>query len=279
MLKSSHPHSRSWAPVAPRDMDTAKNKTESIIIGNCLGCQGLVRIPAVANAKSTVRCPHCGQSYPLQKILIESVPELELLGPESQDVVPQVDQQIKVEKKDDKPREKFVVPVQLSKGAKRNHRHRSRSERSGGKDRPTQASVAVNTSRRSENIDFSASSAASLKGVADTHSRSSRREAGKTHSCAIVRRRQNSSLGETTKILIGGLLAFPIAYLLVFWVFQQDPLNLGPTIGRVVPFAVPAKLRGSSMPRTSRRVRTLSRKRRSRISWGTTMKHPFRFPM
>ena len=39
-------------------------------------------------------------------------------------------------------------------------------------------------------------------------------------------------------------MAFPIAYLLVFWVFHQDPLNLGPAISRVAPFAVPAKLRG-----------------------------------
>ncbi len=30
----------------------------------------------------------------------------------------------------------------------------------------------------------------------------------------------------------------------MFWVFHQDPLNLGPAISRVVPFAVPAKLRG-----------------------------------
>ena len=56
-------------------MDQAKNKTEAIIIGNCLGCQGLVRIPNSADAKSTVRCPHCDESYPLQQILIEAVPE------------------------------------------------------------------------------------------------------------------------------------------------------------------------------------------------------------
>ena len=30
----------------------------------------------------------------------------------------------------------------------------------------------------------------------------------------------------------------------MFWVFQQDPLNIGPAISRVAPFAVPAKLRG-----------------------------------
>ena len=46
------------------------------------------------------------------------------------------------------------------------------------------------------------------------------------------------------KVVIGGVLAIPIAYLLVFWVFKQDPLNVGPTLGNVVPFLVPAELRG-----------------------------------
>ena len=109
-------------------MDTAKKQTESIIIGNCLGCQGLVRIPATANAKSTVRCPHCGESYPLQEILIEAVPELELLASESPSVVPRADQNVGDQKKSDPPREKFVVPVQLSKGAKRPNRRGSRSK-------------------------------------------------------------------------------------------------------------------------------------------------------
>jgi predicted HAD superfamily phosphohydrolase len=49
------------------------------------------------------------------------------------------------------------------------------------------------------------------------------------------------------KVVIGGLLAIPIAYLLVFWIFKQDPLNVGPTIGNVVPFLVPAELRGDKV--------------------------------
>lgn len=45
------------------------------------------------------------------------------------------------------------------------------------------------------------------------------------------------------KVVVGGLLAIPIAYLLVLWAFTQDPLNVGPTLGKVVPFMVPAELR------------------------------------
>ena len=49
---------------------------------------------------------------------------------------------------------------------------------------------------------------------------------------------------EIIKIAIGGLLAFPIAYLMVLWFFGQDPLQIGPVIGNIAPFVVPAELRG-----------------------------------
>jgi hypothetical protein len=48
---------------------------------------------------------------------------------------------------------------------------------------------------------------------------------------------------EVFKVAIGGCMAFPIAYLLLLWFFNQDPFNLAPTIGRILPFAVPAELR------------------------------------
>ncbi len=45
------------------------------------------------------------------------------------------------------------------------------------------------------------------------------------------------------KVIVGAVLAIPIAYLLVLWVFNQDPLNLGPQIGNVVPMLVPDRFR------------------------------------
>lgn len=222
-------------------MDQAKNKTESVIIGNCLGCHGLVRIPESANAKSKVRCPHCGDSYPLQQVLIDAVPELELLVDET---ASQSDQNAEVEKKSE-AKEKFVVPVQLSKGAKRSNRRsrrRSKSERGdNSRGEPSRRRSPERPSRRHEEIEFPNGGVGTANpSVANLRS-SERKKLPRRGKRKVV---QQSTFGESTKVLIGGLLAFPIAYLLIFWVFHQDPLNLGPTISRVVPFAVPAKLRG-----------------------------------
>ena len=47
------------------------------------------------------------------------------------------------------------------------------------------------------------------------------------------------------KVILGGILAIPIAYLIVLWVFKQDPLSVGPKVGNIAPFMVPAALRDS----------------------------------
>jgi len=46
------------------------------------------------------------------------------------------------------------------------------------------------------------------------------------------------------KVIAGACLALPIAYLIVMWVFTQDPLGIGQGLGEKLPFAVPAVLRG-----------------------------------
>ena len=112
----------------------SQNPFESIIIGNCLSCQGLVRVPATARASSKVRCPHCSNSYLLSQILDQAVPELELVDePSDTPGVPRVDQ-ILENPEGDEP-QKFVVPPQLSKGAHRSRRRRhadaTSTERSG----------------------------------------------------------------------------------------------------------------------------------------------------
>ena len=53
------------------------------------------------------------------------------------------------------------------------------------------------------------------------------------------------------KIVFGGLLAVPIAYLMVFWIFSQDPLGVGPGLHNVAPFLVPDSLSGEKIPKTS----------------------------
>ena len=45
------------------------------------------------------------------------------------------------------------------------------------------------------------------------------------------------------KIVGGGLLALPLAYLIVMWIFSRDPLGIGESLGEKVPFLVPSALR------------------------------------
>ena len=48
------------------------------------------------------------------------------------------------------------------------------------------------------------------------------------------------------KVVAGGALALPIAYLIVMWVFARDPLGIGEQVGERIPFVVPASLRADS---------------------------------
>jgi hypothetical protein len=67
------------------------------------------------------------------------------------------------------------------------------------------------------------------------------------------RRRKKFGLSEFIKIVLGGLLAFPVAQLILWWVFGRDPLQLGKPTSRYLPYAVPAKFRAldESLPRAT----------------------------
>jgi hypothetical protein len=43
-------------------------------------------------------------------------------------------------------------------------------------------------------------------------------------------------------VILGALLALPVAQLIIWWVLSVDPLQLAPAVAKVVPFAVPAKV-------------------------------------
>ena len=205
-------------------MDDSNQNRLEMLLGNCLNCQGLVRIPVTAPATQKVRCPHCTQSFFLSQILEHSVPELEIVDDSVAETptVPHVDK-VAVSKADEmEEREAFVVPPQLSKGAKRRRSSRSSSER----DESSNTSGSRSRSRSSRSTRESSRS-----------SSPSRRQAPS---------QQKSSVLEMMKVLVGGALAIPIAYMLVFWVFHQDPLDIGPSIGNVAPFLVPEQLRGDS---------------------------------
>ncbi len=48
---------------------------------------------------------------------------------------------------------------------------------------------------------------------------------------------------EMIKIIFGGLIALPLAQLILWWGFQKDPLQLAEPISKVIPFIVPPKMK------------------------------------
>ena len=58
-----------------------------------------------------------------------------------------------------------------------------------------------------------------------------------------MRRKSKSPVWSTLSVLLGGLASLPIAALLIWHVLGKDPLQLGPVVGRYVPWIVPEKFR------------------------------------
>jgi hypothetical protein len=70
---------------------------------------------------------------------------------------------------------------------------------------------------------------------------------------------RNPSL-EALKITLGGLLAFPVAYLILLWGIGKDPLQVAPALSRTIPFIVPKSMRPKPVLEE-----TAERPRRSRV--------------
>lgn len=224
------------------------DKTGNVILGNCVSCSGIVRVPISAPANSTVRCPHCSESFGLAEILSKAIPELELVQEDTPYARPADAVSTEKEIEPRVPRDRFVVPEQLSEGAKR----RSRSSRSGSSSsssRDEQVSLIGDDDAAESDFDFSGSNSGQASRASRRSSSSSsrrrssgRRSSSRRHRDRVVVRERNPTL-ELIKVVSGGVLALPIAYFLVMWIFNQDPLGFGKSLGRSAPFAVPQSMR------------------------------------
>ena len=218
------------------------------IIGNCLSCQGMVRIPANSSVKAEVRCPHCDNKFPLAEILEQAVPALEVV--ESEPVIDTGDGE----------QPKFVIPSQLVKGAK--HRRGRRSRRSRESFQQIEMPSGDHEPGKQGGSKFSTGNGATMLAdipslttvdANEDRSKSSRRDRESSSRSKRGRRsrkakEQASPWVEVVKIVLGALLAIPIAYLLVFWVFRLDPFQVGPTVSKVAPFLVPAEFHAEVEP-------------------------------
>lgn len=237
--------------------------------GNCPECGNLVRVPIDAKPRCQVNCPHCQAQFQLYQLLDLTVPELEIVSettsrPMGKAEIPLVDRVLFSE--EGEIRKKFKVPPQLKKGAKRNRRRTQEQsfldqsnssvgtlvsdeeaiELNGVESHSALSSALDNQDGLSSKLD---TDIVEVKLGTSTHrsthgnrkrssSRRSRSRHRKHNSFDDFHDEPNPQL-ELIKMLFGGILALPLAYAILLWIFLQDPLGIAPSIGRVAPIAVP----------------------------------------
>ena len=264
-----------------------------MILGNCISCNGLMRVPVTTDVTHVAKCPHCNVRFPVQQLIASAIPAAEIVdGAASEVVVPMVDRvKDKGDSSEEKPRTKFEVAKQLHDGAK--HRRRRRRRRSSRSERATNersrggagsgASRSVGADAGSERAGDSNGSprtvdAASVP-LASTESLASVEMAGGTvlkdrtspaqkltsdgssprrdterrsSSQGVSGRRKRSraseedlpegSVYEWLKICLGGMIAFPLAYLGLMWIAGLDPFGLSASLQTRAPVLVPPSL-------------------------------------
>lgn len=250
-----------------------------MILGNCIACNGLMRVPVTTDVSHVACCPHCEKRFPVQQLIASAIPAAEIIkGEVAEDYTPVVDRvREPVDEAAVKPRVKFEVPKQIYNGAK--HRRRRRRRSRGSDERKEQALKEADRTRparpnikvasvpvaTTESADLSADTSSTKANVVDEVPRESSRprssssgssssdarasrSKSKSSSSSSNRRSSSSqpeeepdSVIEWLKICAGGLIAFPLAYLGLMWIAGLDPFGIAPTIHRVVPFVVPSR--------------------------------------
>lgn len=250
-----------------------------MILGNCIACNGLMRVPVTTDVSHVACCPHCEKRFPVQQLIASAIPAAEIIeGEVAEDYIPVVDRvREPVDENAVKPRTKFEVPKQIYNGAKHRRRRRrrsrssderkeqalkeaERSRSSGAKIKVSSVPVAsTESATEAESVDtkvldevpressrsrssLSSSSSSSSSRSSSSESRSSRsKSSSRRSSSRSTPEEEPDSAVEWMKITVGGFIAFPLAYLGLMWIAGLDPFGLAPTIHKVVPFVVPSR--------------------------------------
>ena len=187
------------------------------------------------------------------------------------------------ENRPEKPRVKFEIPKALRDGArkKRRRRRRSRSSSSGSErgssrsenstsnfvipsESPTEGASPSNDSttmgeaverRRSSSHRSSDGSRSGRRSSRSNDSSSTRngshaphRGKVKTHASRLKEAQPEFDLRVIGRVLVGGILAFAMAYLMLIWIFKADPLGIAPGVSKTVPFAIPSSMQNVAEP-------------------------------
>ena len=168
----------------------------------CPECDGNVRIPVGVSRSAIVRCPRCEHEFNLGDWLEEWVPVLEVVSDE------------------DIGDSDVVLAIDVPK-----------SDRTF---EPINKVSDVRVAKPRFNSEASAVNRASSK----KRSTSSRRKKRKSSSLSA----KKDPKGEMIKMVLGGLLAIPVAQMIIWWGLHTDPLKLAPAVDRVFPYILPGSL-------------------------------------
>jgi hypothetical protein len=246
------------------------------LVTSCPQCNSLVGLPSIMSLDAQVRCPVCQHKYTLRSRLPQQIPQLELVL-ESEEADDDSGRSLAID-----PMAKLEVSEILRKNAKlsRRRRHR-RSHRDGernAQDNPQssnpdnlaladadtetsfadfQAATAQSTSHQRRHRSGNAAGESTAVAHSSTNGETAQLQtAGELAAYASRTARHSSSRRRPTvnsskksgqwveigKVILGALLALPVAQLIIWWVLSVDPLQLAPAVAKVVPFAVPAKV-------------------------------------
>ena len=194
-------------------------------IASCPSCHEQVTLPAGAQPDSIVRCPLCQEQFALREFLTQLPPELIVIdGPPSEPEPPATTTEWNfssssaAEVNDLSSSDSNVLGSVTWQSAVQPQEHATESRSDGAEEALP--------------FDFTPGSAPQASVVLEPTPRAPRV--------------QKKPAVEIAKIVAGGLLAIPLALLILLWLpgrWQRDPLQIGPSIGRVLPWLVPANCR------------------------------------
>lgn len=173
-------------------------------IAACPKCHDEVTIPPGAPRAAQVRCPWCREEFGLADVLDRMPPMLEIVSAPT------------------------VAPGE--------------SDAQAGFGASSDDDFRLSDADASPTPDFSFGGGTTTAAPAVAAPRPRTAKAASTR----PRRKEKSAVAEMVKVVLGGVVGLILAQLILWWLpepYKRDPIEIGPTVGKYVPWIVPAEYR------------------------------------
>lgn len=203
----------------------------------CPRCDKLFRLPAGFTASNALACPHCQEQVTGQEILDAMVPTatmVEGVSVDTGDPAPNIDSSATEGRRPTRSfdEQDYVIPKPLKTATRRRRsRHPERKTREPADDEATKSKTGSDEATKSK------------AGSDEVRKSSGDRSRSRSRHSSRKKKKEASPGVEMLKIVFGGLLALPIAQLILWWAFNADPVGLAQPTSKVASFIVPPRLR------------------------------------